>query len=86
MIEAVIIIVLISMGLLLVRAIIGPTVYDRILAANNFGTKTVAFIVLISFLVNDTMFLDIALIYILINFITTIGFLKYFRYHSFRKE
>ena len=86
MLETIIIVVLISMGLVIVRAVLGPTTYDRILAVNTFGTKTVIFIVLLGVLAGDMMFLDIALIYVLINFITTIGFLKYFKYRSFGRE
>lgn len=86
MIEFVTAVILISMVLIIVRVIKGPTTYDRILASNIFGTKTVALIVLMSFLIDDTMFLDVALIYALINFVSVIGFLKYFKYGSFGKE
>lgn len=79
-------ILLVAMCLVLVMAIKGPTVYDRILAANAFGNKTVALIAVLSFMIDDSGFLDIALIYALINFISTIALLKYFKYHSFGKE
>ena len=82
----VIITVLISMAMALVRAIKGPTMYDHILAANSFGTKTVIIIALISDLIGDTMYLDIALVYALINFIATIAILKYFKYQSLGKS
>ncbi len=75
-------IILLSMVMSLIRAISGPTVYDRILAANTFGTKTVIFIILLALQMNEPMLLDVALVYVLINFITTIGFLKYFRHKS----
>jgi len=78
--------VLLSMCFIIVRVVSGPSTYDRILAANTFGTKVVILIVLLSYMAGDTMLLDIALIYVLINFITTIGFLKYFKYRSFGKE
>jgi len=74
------------MALVVLRVFYGPTTYDRILAANTFGTKVVVLIALLGYLAEDTMFLDIALIYVLINFITTIGFLKYFKHHSLGKE
>lgn len=79
---AVIISLLASMALVLIRAILGPTAYDRILAANLFGTKIMIFIALLSYLLGDAMYIDIALIYALINFVTTIGLLKYFKYQS----
>ncbi len=84
--EWAIMIVLAGMGLVLLRALLGPTVYDRILAANAFGTKTVAFIALLCLVFEDTIFLDIALIYALINFIATIAFLKYFTAPSLGRE
>ena len=72
--------ILVGMALLLVRAFLGPTVYDRLLAINNFGTKTVLVIVLYGFLTERPDFLDIALVYALCNFIVTIAVLKYFEY------
>lgn len=72
--------ILVTMGLALTRAILGPTVYDRIMAANMFGTKTVLIIAVYGFLTDRPDFLDIALVYALINFIGTIAVLKYFEY------
>ena len=66
----------------LARAIAGPSHYDRILAANSFGTKTVLFLSLIGFLFGRPDFLDIAIVYALINFVTTIALMKFFRYRS----
>ena len=71
---------LVTMGLALVRAYAGPTLYDRILAVNAFGTKTVLMIAVLGFLMGRPDFLDIALVYALINFIGTIAVLKFFRY------
>ena len=72
--------ILLTMGLALVRAFVGPTLYDRILAVNMFGTKTVLIIGVLGFLAGRPEFLDIALVYALINFIATIAMLKYFKY------
>ena len=71
---------LVTMALALIRAIKGPTVYDRILAANMFGTKTVLTIAVLGFLAGRPQFLDIALVYALINFVTTIAVLKVFKF------
>ncbi|NDF13016.1 MAG: pH regulation protein F [Proteobacteria bacterium] len=76
--------VLSAMSLLLIRAVKGPTLPDRILAVNAFGTKTVALVALISLIFKDTMLVDIALVYAIINFITTIALLKYFERGSFK--
>ncbi|MDP6037347.1 MAG: monovalent cation/H+ antiporter complex subunit F [Candidatus Latescibacteria bacterium] len=72
--------ILVTMVLALCRALLGPTVYDRILAVNMFGTKTVLFISVIGFLTGRPDFLDLALIYVLINFIGTLAVLKFVQY------
>jgi multicomponent Na+:H+ antiporter subunit F len=72
--------ILFAMLLALVSAIIGQSVYDKILAVNIFGTVTVLFIALFGFLTGRPDFLDIALVYALINFIATIAILKFFEY------
>ncbi|MCQ8186029.1 monovalent cation/H+ antiporter complex subunit F [Parvularcula maris] len=72
--------IIVAMALMLARAIVGPTVYDRVLAVNSFGTKTVLLLGVLGFLTGRPAFLDIALLYALINFIATIAILKFFRY------
>ena len=74
---------LVSMLLALARAMLGPTLYDRILAVNSFGTKTVLFIAVAGFLAGRPDFLDIALVYALINFIGTVAVLKLSHYGEF---
>ena len=68
----------IGMALVMIRALLGPTLYDRVLALNTFGTKTVLLIAVLGFLAGRPEFLDLALVYALINFIGTIAVLKYF--------
>lgn len=80
MFAAALLAVLATMALVLARALLGPTIYDRILALNSFGTKTVLLIALYGFLTGRPDFLDIALVYALINFAGTIAVLKYFEY------
>ncbi|MBL4749850.1 MAG: pH regulation protein F [Amylibacter sp.] len=72
----------VSMILVLVRLYAGPTLYDRVLAVNSFGTLTVLFIAVLGFLNGRPDFLDIALLYALINFVGTIAILKFFRYRA----
>ncbi|MBC8268159.1 MAG: pH regulation protein F [Rhodospirillaceae bacterium] len=72
--------ILISMFLVLVRALKGPTVYDRILAVNCFGTLTVLLISVYGFLTDRPEFLDIALVYALISFINIIAVSKFVRF------
>lgn len=71
---------ILGMILGLYRAIKGPTLYDRILAGNMIGTLTVLLLAVHGFLAGRPEFLDIALVYALINFIGTIAILKYFRF------
>lgn len=75
--------VLVTMGLALIRATAGPTVFDRILALNMFGTKTVLLIALVSFVTRRPDSLDLALVYALINFIGVIAILRFARYGHF---
>lgn len=69
--------ILIVMIMSITRAVLGPTFYDRILAVNVFGTKTVLLIALLGFVMGRPEFLDIAIVYALINFISVIGVLRY---------
>ena len=71
------IVVLVSMSLILFRALRGPTRFDRILAVNALGTKTVMLLVLLGALSGRTGFIDIAIMYALVNFIATVAILKY---------
>jgi len=80
MFAAALLAVLAAMALVLARALLGPTIYDRILALNSFGTKIVLLIALYGFLSGRPDFLDIAIVYALINFAGTIAVLKYFEY------
>ena len=72
--------ILVTMSLAVARAVMGPTVFDRILAANTFGTKTVLLIAVFGFLTGRPDFLDIALVYALINFVGVIAILKFFSF------
>jgi len=74
------VVLLFSILLVLTRAIAGPTPYDRILAMNQMGTKTVIFVALLGFIVGrPDVFLDIALLYAILNFVGTLAILKYVR-------
>lgn len=74
--------ILVTMALALVRALLGPTVYDRILAMNMFGTKTVLLIAVLAFLMGRSDILDIALAYAMINFIGVVAALKLVEYRD----
>lgn len=80
MFAAAVIAILIVMVLALARALLGPTLYDRILAINMFGTKTVLLIAVMGMLAGRADYVDIALVYALINFISVIAVLRFFEY------
>jgi len=68
---------LITMSLGLLRGVLGPTFYDRLLALNLFGTKTVLLVAVIGFVMGRPEWLDVALAYAMINFIGTIAVLRF---------
>jgi len=77
--------IMITMGLAIARVLLGPTVYDRIMAVNMFGTKTVLIIAVIAFITDRHDLLDIAVVYALINFIGIVAVLKFFEYGEFSR-
>lgn len=78
--------ILVTMVLALVRALLGPSVYDRVLAVNVFGTKTVLLLSVIAFLYGRPDFLDLALAYALINLVGILAVLEFFQKRSLRKN
>lgn len=71
---------LVTLALALVRAALGPTLFDRAQAANTIGTVAMLLLAVIGFVNGRPEFLDLALVYGLLNVIGTIAVLKYFRY------
>lgn len=71
---------LVALALVLVRAVLGPTVFDRLQAANTVGTVAMLMLAVIGFLTGRPEFLDLALVYGLLNVVGTIAVLKFFRY------
>jgi multicomponent Na+:H+ antiporter subunit F len=71
------VVLIVGMFMILIRAIAGPTVYDRILATNALGTKAIIFVTLLGYISGRTEFIDMAIIYALVTFITTIAILKF---------
>ncbi|MGB0513736.1 MAG: monovalent cation/H+ antiporter complex subunit F [Wenzhouxiangellaceae bacterium] len=68
--------IFVTLALALVRALKGPSVYDRIVAANVFGTKIVLIVALVTVISDNYDLIDVALVYALINFITVVAVLK----------
>lgn len=78
--------IVVAMGLALLRTLLGPTVHDRILAVNSFGTKTVLLIALLGAVAGRADYFDIALLYALINFIATVALMRYSETQEMRRE
>lgn len=70
---------LVTLALVMVRAIAGPTVFDRVLAANSVGSVAMLLLAVIGFLTGRPEFLDLAITYGLLNIVGTIAVLKFFR-------
>jgi len=71
-----------TLALLLARAVLGPTIFDRLLAANATGTVAVLLLAVIGFLTGRPEFLDLAIVYGMLNIVGTIAVLKFFQYGS----
>ena len=83
---AITIAILVVMSLALIRALLGPTLYDRILAVNMVGTKTVLRSCVMSVGAGRGDMVDIALVYALINFIGIIAVLRFLTARARRDE
>lgn len=82
MLIAAVVAILVTMFLALIRTFLGPTEYDRMLAANSFGTKTVLLIALGGYALSWNSYLDVALLYALLNFVGTIAVMRFFEYRN----
>ncbi len=70
---------LVTLALVLARAVLGPTVFDRLQAMNSIGTVAMLLLAVLGFLDQRPEFLDLALVYGLLNVVGTIAVLKFFR-------
>jgi multicomponent Na+:H+ antiporter subunit F len=77
---------LVAAALALVRAALGPSVFDRLQAANTVGTCAMVLLAVIGFLNGRPDFLDLALVYGLLNVIGIVAILKFFRYGGFGRS
>lgn len=71
---------LVTIAIAVVRAVLGPTVFDRVQAVNTVGTGAVLLLAVMGFLADRPEFLDLAITYGLLNLVGTIAVLKFFRY------
>ncbi len=78
--------VLVALGLAVARASLGPTAFDRLLAANLIGTSAIVLLALVGFASGRPEFLDIGITYALLNVIGILAVLKFFRYGALGHE
>jgi len=72
--------VIAALVLVVVRVLKGPTLFDRVLAANSVGTLAIIFLAVLGFVNGRPEWLDIALTYGVLNLIGTLAILKFFRH------
>lgn len=72
--------ILVALVLVVIRAIRGPTVFDRVLAGNSVGTLAILLLAVVGFLTGRPEWLDIGITYGLLNLISTLAVLKFFRH------
>ena len=72
------IVLIVVMLMLLIRAVKGPGLFNRVLAINGFGTLTVLLLVLLGVTFEQYDLMDIALLYVLVNFIGAMAVLRFF--------
>lgn len=80
------VVLILSAFLVFYRLFLGPTPYDRVLAMNCFGSLAILFLVMLSVLLAREDFLDIPMLYVLLNFVSTVAILKFFRYRSLSQK
>lgn len=72
--------VLVALALVVLRALRGPTVFDRVLAGNAVGNLAIMLLAVVGFLTGRPEWLDVAITYALLNVISTLAILKFFRH------
>jgi multicomponent Na+:H+ antiporter subunit F len=72
--------ILAALALATARALAGPTVFDRALAGNSIGSGAILLLAMFGFMTGRPEFLDIGILYALLNVIGTLAVLKFFRY------
>ncbi len=78
--------ILVALALAVMRALLGPSVFDRVLAANSVGTLAILLLAVIGFLNGRPEFLDIGITYGLLNLIGTLAVLKFWRYGDLSRD
>ena len=72
--------ILVALALAVVRALKGPTAFDRLVAVNSIGSSAIVLLALFGFMTGRPDFLDLGITYALLNMIGILAVLKFFRY------
>lgn len=67
----------VTISLSLYRAVLGPGVFNQVAAVNVIGTKVIVLLVAVGYIFDRPMFVDISLLYAILNFIATLVMSKY---------
>lgn len=86
MFETVIAVILLAIAIGLYCAFRGPTLYDRVMCVNMIGTLTVLMVAVLGFMTGRPEFLDIALVYVLISFVSTIAILRVYAIQAGQRD
>mgnify|MGYP001048892596 FL=1 len=70
-------VIIFTILLSLYRLVLGPGVFNQIAASNVIGTKVIVLLVVIGFIFERPMFIDISLLYAGLNFIATLLMARY---------
>jgi len=74
-----VVVLILTIFLCLYRVVIGPGVENRLIAVNTIGTTTIIILVIIGLIYGRPIFLDIAIVYAMINFIATLAVARYLK-------
>ena len=69
--------ILISILIAILRFIAGPTIPDRVVALDTVNTLVVAEMILLGAAFEESIYIDVAIIYALLSYITTLYISKY---------
>ena len=78
--------ILVALGMAVIRALKGPTVFDRVLAGNSIGTLCILLLAVFGFLTERPEFLDVGITYGFLNLIGSLAVLKFFRHGDLSYE
>ncbi|MFV9879920.1 MAG: monovalent cation/H+ antiporter complex subunit F [Rickettsiales endosymbiont of Dermacentor nuttalli] len=81
----ILVLILTSITLMLISIFCNTSIFNKIMSVNCLTNYIIILITLIAYFKMQETFLDIALIYAFINFIATIGFLRYFKQKQLKK-